>query len=440
MKAHARVFLLVAAGFSLAAPARAADAPAAVAVGADAGLGVLGTDFYANVAGFLAYDAQPLRFGAQLPLKFMLTGTDGVGLRRQDWDEPGDFTRILRFLDWKPNSQWHLRLGEPVAVTLGNGAIVDHFYNATDLDHYKTSLRLAWHNDQWGAEIFANDVVRWEILAARAHFRPLGGTTSRERDLEIGLTLATDRLVPVTPAGPIDAVDQPTALRNRLFLYDFDVNVPLWRGMQRQLSLTLDLVGLHHLSTYFGETLELTGGAHAGLKLQIPIAASELTVRLETTYAGHGYTPGYLDDVYEVERFQLQSAHNDSRLGKLAWLQAQTGSPLGVRARLEWRDEKSVPVTVLAGWQGREGTSLHLWLATREMAGVTLRAHWGQQHVQVADDLPVISKTSALLEVRYRLAPALSVSLQSGTRWQAKDDGYAARLEVLGMARLEWRR
>lgn len=52
-----------------------------------------------------------------------------------------------------------------------------------------------------------------------------------------------------------------------------------------------------------------------------------------------------------------------------------------------------------------------------------------------------MSRTALLLEARYRIGNALSFVAQGGTRWMARpsDGEYKARLEALGMARLDWR-
>ncbi len=421
----------------MATPAFAAD----ITGSADLGLGILDGDFYAAASAAFAYKSEPLQLGAQLPVRLMLTGDDAVRIRRQDWDEASDVTRLLRYLDWHPSEEVHFRLGEPTAVTLGHGAIVDHFYNATDLDHYKTSLRFAWQDKRFGVEFFNNDITRWEIMAARVGYKPMGGTTSWIRDLQVAFTLGVDRAAPTgSPAGT-DETNQPIVLHAPLWLYGVDADIPMWRGAQRQLLLYTDVVGLSHGASFAGATAVNTGGWHLGLRLELPSVApaTDLTLRLEGVYMGKGYLPGFFDNLYEVERFQAQAAHNDTTLTKVAWAVENSG-PLGIRTQIDVVADKGVKFTALLGWLGHDGLSTQLWLATPEMAGLTVRAHWGQQHIQAAADMGAISRTSALAELRYRIGAALSAVLQAGTRWEAKDpEGYSARRELTGAARLEWK-
>ena len=409
--------------------------------GAEVGTGVLDKDFYAAASAYLTYKSDPLRFGAQLPVRLMLTGSDAVRLRPQDWDEVSDFTRILRYLDWRPNDAFHLRVGEPTAVTFGNGAILDHYYNATDLDHYKTSARVAWHNAMWGAEFFVNDVTRWEVMAARVQYKPAGMAGGTLRDLEIAGTLAVDRDVPIASLGAVDETNQMEAARGRLWVYGLDIDVPLWRSGERQVLLYSDVVG-RTVSSGAG-TGQTAGGWHVGVKWQMPKIGgdSDLTVRLEGIYLGRGYLPGQFNELYEVERFQAQAAQNDGQLTKLQWAAQTTTGALGGRLQLDWDAPKIAKLTGIVGLYGHDGLTTQLWLSTADLSGFTLRVHWGQQHVQAAADLSAISRTSLLLEARYRIGNALSFLLQGGTRWMAKptDNDYKARLEALGMARLEWR-
>ncbi len=423
-----------------AAPAWAATAASEVGGGFDLGLGVIDSDFYALADASVFYRSESLQLGGHLPLRLMLTGDDGVRIRRQDWDEISDVTRLLRYLDWHPSDEVHLRIGEPTGVTLGHGAIVDHFYNATDLDHYKTSMRFSWQDPRFGLEVFSNDMVRWEILAARASFKPLGGTTSWVRDLQVALTLAVDRAAPTGSSGGLDETNQPIVLRSPISLYGVDADIPLWRGAQRQVLLYTDVVGMHH-SPAFAEAMgQNTGGWHLGVRVQLPAIApnTDLTVRLEGVYMGHGYVPGYFDNLYEVERFEAQAAQNTDQRTKVAWA-AQNNAPFGLRGQLDLVAERGLRLTVLAALLGDDGLSTQLWLATPEYAGMTLRGHWGQQHLQSTADMRAIARTAALAELRYRIGAALSVVMQAGTRWEAKDDGYAARREFIGAARLEWK-
>ncbi len=429
------MLLLLAASSAFAEPATSD-----VAGGFDLGLGVIDSDFYTAANAYFSYRAETLQLGAQLPLRLMLTGDQGVRIRKQDWDEASDFTRLLRYLDWRPNAESHLRLGEPTAVTLGHGAIVDHFYNATDLDHYKTSLRFSWQSPRFGVDVFNNDVTRWEILAARASYKPMGDSTSWIRDLQVAVTMAVDRAAPTGSSAGVDETNQPIVLRAPVWVYGVDADIPLWRGTQRQLLLYTDVVALHHSPAFAEAPGQNTGGWHLGVRLQMPslTPTTDLTLKLEGVYMGAGYLPGYFDNLYEVERFEAQAAQNSGQRTKVAWA-AQNSGPLGVRAQIDVVSEKSLRLTALLAWLGQDGLSTQLWLATPEMAGLTVRAHWGQQHLQSAADMGAIERTSALAEVRYRIGAALSAVLQAGTRWQAKDDGYLARRELFGAARLEWK-
>ena len=404
-------------------------------------MGLIDADFYAGADAFANYRREGFKLGGHLPLRLMLTGSDGVRLRRQDWDETSDFTRVLRYLDWAPNADFHLRLGEPTGVTLGHGAIVDHYYNATDLDHYKTALRVGWQNAQWGLEVFSNDLMLWEIFAARGHFRPLGDTKSWARDLQIGLTFSEDRQAPRGISAEIDATRQPVVPRAPLYLYGVDADIPLWRGSERQLLLYTDLVAMHHGAVFAETTTLTTGGWHNGIRLHIPKVAEEtdLSLRAEAVWMGNGYLPGFFNSLYEVERFQVQAASNDGDRNKVAWAALHSGGSMGLRAIADVITTRSVRATAILALLGRDGMTTQLWAATPEFFGWTVRAHWGQQHILTADDMRDMSRTAVLAEVRYRLAPAMSFVLQAGTRWLAKDSGYAARRELLGAARFEWK-
>lgn len=247
-------------------------------------------------------------------------------LRHLDWDEPSEWLRWLRRFDYgRSGEAFYLRVGELSGATLGHGALVQGYHNALASDHHRSGLRLDLDEGQWGLQLLSNDLVTWEVTAARLFWRPMDGLRmALARSLTLGLSFAADRSAPLAPR--LDAAGRRTYDRREVQLVDrtfvplfgVDLGVELWRSTAVAVVPYLDLSGVRT-----GGRLDL--GLHTGLSLHLrpgdPLF--EMTMRYEWRLEQGAWKPGWIGPQYEVDRFQHASPGSDlTHATRLGWLRA----------------------------------------------------------------------------------------------------------------------
>ncbi len=224
------------------------------------------------------------RFGIalQAPLRF---GDDG--LRAEDWDEPADAGRVVRFLRFGDEADpVAARAGVIARRTLGQGTLVRRYHNGTDDDHARVGLDGHARGERWAFDAFSDQLLGPPVIAAR-------GTVHVLPPLALGATFAGDTAAPEALDGRIDDTGAFEAKRVFLPAYGADVSATL--GAREAFVLT----------TYVEVNRVDEGdvGVHVGV--QAWAAGGEdwrFTVRAEYLHAGEGYDWAWFDTAYLVTR------------------------------------------------------------------------------------------------------------------------------------------
>lgn len=323
-----------------------------------------------------------LRMGVELPLQLQVNGPQAtqLQLRSQDWDEKSDFTKLLRYCilqtpvahdGEKPMLKLHL--GEPTGHTLGHGSIVHKYYNLLEVDHYKTAALANAEFSRGGAEVFVNDVIGLDVLAARAFFQPTG-SDSALRGLTFGVTAAVD--LHATHASELQALPAvPDANLRYLapwkqaqtWVVGADALLPLLREKSVDLGVYLDLNAMR--AAVAGDQ-ETTGGAvHLGTQLHVVASETQIDLQAELRGWSAGGQPAVFDERYELRRTATVVGGAPSPLpptspsgaGALISLDLNAPGYFAANATVDVRNDGSI-------WS-------RAWLALPEWHRVTLHGH-----------------------------------------------------------------
>jgi hypothetical protein len=294
-------------------------------VAAETGFERLDRDYYLNLVGKIglgfevpkigcdgsqAGDCQTnLRARLQAPLRLRVLdrgSSDGGLWRRRDWDEPGDYLKFLRRLEYGSSSEAaHVRLGELGSVVLGHGTTVNHYFNSVTPDHYRLGLQASYEGDQAGGEVLVSDLVRPELFAGRVYVRPATFVHGANwwRRLSVGASLVTDVTAPSrlqrsgTKRPLVGPTRRPEVGSGRATAIG-GLDIELQAVRTDQVGVTPYADFNHH----FG----LGRGLHTGVDLKVaPGDRLAINSRLEYRLLGNRYLPDYVGPLYEIDRYQL---------------------------------------------------------------------------------------------------------------------------------------
>ncbi|RMH42545.1 MAG: hypothetical protein D6689_07895 [Deltaproteobacteria bacterium] len=190
----------------------------------------------------------------------------GEGVRRQDWDEPGDIAAVLRYLTYRREPD-----GDGIAVAvaagplanavLGHETVVGGLTTGLDVDHRHLGAQVRVAGAVAAGEALVDDVVAPRVIAARGR---LGG----DRGAAFGATAAGDLELGVA------AVALDAEWRAAVAVPYVDLVAVVGRGV----------------------------GAHAGVAVHADAAGAAWRGVVEAYAASEGYVPGWFGPLYEVDR------------------------------------------------------------------------------------------------------------------------------------------
>ncbi len=278
-------------------PARADEPVAAAHVSALGGMikrhGSIGADVFFDLGhkGFRLTLGAPLRFHPE------------SGLRREDWDERGDYGRVVREVSLsRADRGLFLRVAPLSGYQMGVGNLVSQFRSTLDPDHWRTGFEGAYHGTTGGVDVFVDSVLDPEVLGGRLHVRPFSflhpdGLFGR---FEVGGTLAGDVAAPaehvrVGGTRSLDSAGLPRVTRRDVTAMGVDARWPVFRGREAEVV------------PYFAMAQAGDGsGWHAGLALDLrPGRKVRFGLQGEFRRLGAGYVAPYFDSLYMVDRWDL---------------------------------------------------------------------------------------------------------------------------------------
>lgn len=247
----------------------------------------------------------------QVPLRLRIIDNEpfqDAVLRREDWLEVSDYFRVIRRLEYgSPQQHFHLRVGEIGPATLGNGSIINNYYNVITTDHYRLGLQGRIDHDVWGAELVVNNLAFPNLIGLRASAYPeaIYDPSSSWRLFTVAVSTVADFNAPTRLSRDDDDFAIAGANRQPLvdasqgtFIFGADVRWHILRRSTWALTPYAD----------FNYHLGLGSGLHAGAYWSRNFSEFvHLSSRLEARVLLDRYQPDYVDPLYEVTRYQYPS-------------------------------------------------------------------------------------------------------------------------------------
>ena len=324
-------------------------------IGGEAGFGAIGEDYFVNLSLAFNFDQETWGFGLQVPLRFRILDRDPksddffIGLRREDWDEPSDYLRALRYVYLgRPDKRgpYYIRLGELESTTIGHGTIMSRYNNRIDVNRIQTGLEAAFSVGPFIGEIMIADLLEPQLFGLRAAIRPFDLFNGRPEPVPstaaVGSeTEGTQENSPESPpeeergsgwghgfiigqsffmdaAAPLTLAQDP----NGLLLLD-DHGTPVVARERALMVIGVAEISYELIDTDFltitpysdlNKITEVAGGWgwHAGVLygLRVPLipVTFQASARTEFRHVSGDYVSPYFDTVYEIERFQRLSS------------------------------------------------------------------------------------------------------------------------------------
>lgn len=419
------------------AVAMAQESPT-VRFGAGLGGRVLGNTHFATVSLRAAFANEWLRTGVELPLAWQVEGeqaTNGL-LRTQDWDETSDLTKLLRYCilqtpvahdGEKPMLKLHL--GEPTGHTLGHGTVVHKYYNLLEVDHYKTAALFTSEFAYGAAEVFVNDVLGLDVLAARAFFRPLAANSdSPLRTLTFGATAAVDRHathanelrhLPSTPDANLRYLAPGTQATT--WVVGLDAGLELIHEKSLDLHIYADLNAMK--AAVAGAQESAGGSAHLGTQLHVVAWETQVELQTELRAWNQGGQPAVFDERHEVLRTATVTAGNANGVPPTSLGGAGAMLALDLNAPGNWRAQ------FIADLRNDGTVWSRAWLALPEWHRVALRGH-----ISNGGNLPIFGAGS----LHVRVFEHWRATAQAGRRVMLLMGAQAAQDDFAVGVGLEW--
>lgn len=370
-----------------------------------------------------------LRLAAQAPLRLRVDDaapTQDSVLRKADWDEPSDYLRIVRLVQYgHPGEALYGEIGELGPISLGHGSIVRDYYNVIDVDHFQLGAAAQLNTVYGGFEMLLDNVVAPSVVGGRVFVTPWAfvDKDSFLSRVSIGATVVSDvdapRRLDSSGAGgfAVDDTYNPVVSEARATsLVGADVEVTLLDSEHVGVVPYADFV--HHTS--------LGSGLFAGTFVTVrPTDDLELLSQLEYRRIGADFLPDYVGPLYEIERFQFNGWGQKLPAPKVR-VAASLDKPVanGFYGSLTGRMRGLFSVT--AAWADHEGPAnktLHLKASTTPVETVQLGVFYHKENFDQFSDAFDLDGALVAAESRVRLYGPVFAMGSYGRMWHIAQDG-----------------
>ena len=394
--------------------------------GVGAGGGSVGGEVVAVVRPWIGFEVGPLRLSFQAPLRVVL---DDNTLRRADWDEAGDFSRLLRFA----------RVGDAVVagtladLTLGHGTLVRRYHNGVDDDHARggVRVRVGAPRDAVAVDAFVDQVLAAPVVGGRvaaglpgAPWR-VAATAVADTGRPVAGSMATlARPDPDAGAVDLDAAARPDAEAKAEWLWGYGLDFTFdFSGPGEGLSLYSDLNGVDGSGP----------GLHLGARYVWRTPTLHVQAMGEAMRVGAGYDWAVFDTGWLIDR-RLGGFTAD---GSAAW---------GARGLVEvdWGGAVRVGGEVAdAGGETGDGTArtdASAWVHLSWEA-LILRGYYRARRASAGTDLPAADGNLGAVSASVPFMPGLWIEATMAHTWRprALDGAYRGVTEVLVMLEMAGR-
>lgn len=369
------------------------------------------------------------RAGLQAPLRLRVVdrapGDAGL-VRRADWDEPSDYLRIVRYIEYGDReAALSARVGELGSYRLGHGTIVNDYFNVVTPDQHRTGASVRFDRPAGGGSAFVNDVIDPNLVGGRAHVRPWWFVEPESwlSRISVGASLVGDVEAPTelerrTESGPeVSATRLPAVASDRATAIG---------GVDLALHLldrdSLAVVPYGDLNVHFG----LGHGLHTGVRADFEALDSvDLEGRFEFRSLSGTYLPEYVGPLYEIDRYQFFGWGVLLPTPKLRVAAGPRSSPvLGGYGELTGRFFDAVALSgAYADHQGPANANLRVSLRADPIDRVRLGAFYYKHNFDGLEAVTEREGTFVVTESRVRIYGPLYAKGAYSLLWQLRDDG-----------------
>lgn len=372
-----------------------------------------------------------LRLLFYAPLQFLIADrapNDEDFFRDEAWDEPAEFMRILRVIEYgQPWGGVYWRGGELVNVRIGHRSIVDNYANSLDVDHFQWGLHVNTNTVYGGTETLIDNVANPDLIGSRFYVRPMAfvDRSSWWNRLAVGLSLFGDVDAPARLQ--TDAAGQYVPARDGGFRVERDLATGVL-GFDAELAAVqterVNVTPYTDVNTHLGRGAGWHLGVFNGFGLTDTVT---LDLRAEYRLLGRNYVPTYFGPLYEIERWAYRALPGaPTRLPKLQWLRTGQENEL----RHGWLVESGLDVRrilrISAAWEdytGPDNSTAWVRLEVPALDIVQFAAWYVNTRFDGAKEFFDLQNALAIAEARVMLTSWLYVTGQVNRRWQLDSDG-----------------
>ncbi|TMA41386.1 MAG: hypothetical protein E6J82_12690 [Deltaproteobacteria bacterium] len=299
---------------------------------------IQGEGSYASTVINTEFSLGPVGVGLSLPLNLLLWNNDqcctgaytrdsktyGGILRRRDWDEAQDYTKLVRFVRYgNKRDPLYVLAGQLWGASIGHGTLVNRYSNSLSLDHPKAGLAMDVNTEWAGVETLTDWVGNPTLMAGRAYVRPFGGTPVL-RGWAIGVSGAVDRSAPIGVAGPLQSDGEGNPIiPNHQAIYAGGIDTE-YEVLRNSL---ISLIPYADFNRIAGAGNGIHAGVLADVRVPVPLLELNVQAKLEYRMMQPGYIPEYFDQVYDLGRVQyaVQTPTGSAYVSKYDAAQAAHG-------------------------------------------------------------------------------------------------------------------
>ena len=360
-----------------------------------------------------------LRLSAHLPLRLIVSDDDptqeGV-IRERDWDEPSDFARVLKRLQFgNPYETIHASIGELSFVSIGNGTIVSNYVNNVQLDTFQPGVRANVNSAFGGFDLLIDNLLSPSVAGGRGFVRPFGFDDDDAfwQEFEIGVSMVSDFDAPlVIGGGPrtVDGYTAPSVEQARArSVAGFDA-IFIWERERYDLFPYVDL------------NLSNGVGFHGGVNMALKLDDVKVWTQIEGQVFAAGYIPQYFGATYDIERYQFAGWGQNIAAPKSRF-PAETENGRGLRLALGANIYDRV--TFSADWSTHtiaRSDSIALRLNVTPIDRVTLGAFYFKSGADDASELFDLDGAIIVSEARVTIYGPLYAMARFDQKYRLGDD------------------
>ena len=253
--------------------------------------------------------------GLNLQLDFDQQGN----LRKENYNDFSDYLSIIRYVRYGlKNDPVYIKVGALDYYTLGHGSIIDNYNNSPTFDARRIGMVADIDYGKFGLESIYSNFFQKGLVGIRGYYRPFQFTPKANipiiGKIEIGATFASDFNDKAgIISGSFDRTSGkfvPAVDNGSMNIIGLDFGFPLLSAGLLDISFYTD----------YSKIIDFGSGIATGFKFDInAIGDIRGFAKFERRFTFGKYLPSYFNSLYEVQRFQADTA-NGSFKSKAATL------------------------------------------------------------------------------------------------------------------------